>query len=222
VLDTYKHKGQRKRLVESLIDKGITHELVLAAIEKVPRHLFVDSAFADEAYEDKALPIAGSQTISQPFTVAYQSQLIDPRPKMKVLEIGTGSGYQSAILCEMGCKVFTIEWDNLLYQEARKRLQDMGYEPKMTCGDGSKGWRTFQPYEGIVVTAGGPDLPIVLKEQLELNGRLVMPVGKLEKQLMTLAIRTGKMEYEIHQYHPFKFVPLKGKFGHEDADDFFT
>ncbi len=222
MLDTYKHKGSRKRLVEQLKSKGISHEALLDAIGKIPRHYFVDSVLEDEAYEDKALPIASYQTISQPFTVAYQTELLDPFPKMKVLEIGTGSGYQAAILCEMGCRLFTVEMDPLLHREAKQRLADLGFQPKMYCGDGSQGWKRYQPYDGIIVTAGGPDVPLVMKEQLEIGGRLVMPVGDLDQQFMTLVIRKSKQEYEIRKYHPFKFVPLRGRFGHENADEFFN
>ncbi len=221
MLDTYKHKGRRKRLVEHLRLKGITHEELLKAVEKIPRHYFVDSVLENDAYEDKALPIVGNQTISQPYTVAYQTELLHPKAKMKVLEIGTGSGYQAAILCEIGCRLFSVEIDPRLYREGKQRLEDLGYHPKMHCGDGSQGWKRYQPYEGIIVTAGGPEVPLVLKEQLEIGGRLVMPVGDMNQQIMTVVIRKSKQEYEIHRFHPFKFVPLKGKFGHEDADDFF-
>ncbi len=167
MIDTFKHKGLRQRLIEELIEKGITDELVLEAMGKVPRHGFVEGAFGDEAYVDKALPIKRGQTISQPFTVAYQTQLLKLKPKMKILEIGTGSGYQAAILAMMGMKVFTIEIDRRLHLEAKERLADLELKAKFLLGDGTLGWPTFQPFERILVTAASPEVPAPLFSQLE-------------------------------------------------------
>lgn len=216
MLDTYKHKGQRARLVEILMEKGITDERVLKAIGAVPRHAFVEGVFAGEAYEDKALPIHSGQTISQPFTVAFQTQLLGLKPKMKVLEIGTGSGYQAAVLCNMGVRLFTVELDARLHREAAARLQDLGHSPKMMCGDGSQGWLTFQPYEAILVTAASPAVPEPLKRQLEVGGRMVIPVGNRNVQRMTVVTRLSRDEFEIETHHDFKFVPLRGRFGFEE------
>ena len=177
MLDTYKHKGQRARLVEELEEKGINDPKILEAIGKVPRHLFVENAFQHEAYEDKALPIQSGQTISQPFTVAYQTYSLDLKPKMKILEIGTGSGYQAAILAQMGMKVFSVELDARLHREAKERLDNLGLKVKLHKGDGSMGWPTFQPYERIIVTAASPGIPDQLKQQLEVGGLMILPVG---------------------------------------------
>ena len=189
MIDSYKHKGQRRILVNTLIDKGITNEKVLEAFMEVPRHLFVDGAFRHEAYEDRALPIHQGQTISQPFTVAYQTQLLDLKPKTKVLEIGTGSGYQAAILCAMGMRVFSIERSLPLHKQAKALLSDLGYEPFLQYGDGSLGWPRYHPYQRILVTAASPEAPDPLKLQLEVGGKLVIPIGSRQKQKMTLVTR---------------------------------
>ena len=216
MLDTFKHKGQRARLVEILMEKGITDERVLTAIGAVPRHVFVEGVFAGEAYEDKALPIHSGQTISQPFTVAFQTQLLRLKPKMKVLEIGTGSGYQAAVLCAMGLRLFTVEIDPRLHRDAASRLSELGYAPKMLCGDGSQGGPPFQPYEAIIVTAASPHVPEPLKRQLEVGGRMVIPVGDRNLQRMEVVTRLSRDEFEIESHHDFKFVPLRGRFGFED------
>ena len=213
MLDTYKHKGLRKNLVSHLKEKGITQLGVLEAIQAVPRHGFIDSALSDLAYEDRALPIPGEQTISQPFTVAFQTQLLNLKPRMKVLEIGTGSGYQTAILCEMKCRVFSVEYLSQLHRMARERLDDLNYSPKLMCGDGSKGWSKYQPYDAILVTAAGPSIPIELQQQLAIGGKLVMPVGTETSQHMVLLVRKSKDEYIKTILHKFRFVPLRGKNG---------
>lgn len=219
LLDTFKHKGQRARLVKKLEERGITDERVLEAIGVVPRHLFVEGGLIDEAYEDKALPIQGGQTISQPFTVAFQTQLLEVKPRMKVLEIGTGSGYQAAVLCAMGVRLFTVELDSRLHREAKRRLHDLGYEAKMLCGDGSQGWAQFQPYERILVTAASPEIPEALKRQLDIGGRMVIPVGSQAVQEMLQVVKISSHEFEVHRYHQFKFVPLRGRFGFETEDN---
>ncbi|MCB0838905.1 MAG: protein-L-isoaspartate(D-aspartate) O-methyltransferase [Bacteroidetes bacterium] len=213
--EEYKHKGRRKRLVEELVFKGITDELVLEAMGLVPRHLFVEGVFEDKAYTDQALPINNGQTISQPFTVAFQTQLLKLKPRMKVLEIGTGSGYQCAVLCEMGMRVFSVEIDERLYVDARHLLNQLGYKPALKLGDGSQGWKHYQPFERILVTAASPSVPESLKQQLEIGGMMVIPVGNRRSQRMTVVTRTGEDSYEEEVFHRFKFVPLRGKYGFE-------
>lgn len=206
----------RHRLVDQLTERGITDEAVLEAMRQVPRHGFVASALAAEAYEDKALPIHSGQTISQPFTVAFMTQLLHLKPRMKVLEIGTGSGYQAAILAEMNMKVFSIEYDRRLAEEARARLDDLGYDVTLTQGDGSEGWNRYAPYERIIVTAASPQAPDSLKQQLEVGGRLIIPVGSREQQRMQVVTRLDRKEYEVETMHAFHFVPLRGRYGFEE------
>ncbi len=206
--DLYKHQGLRKNLVLNLQKKGISDVGVLRAINNVPRHLFMDSGFIDFAYQDKAFPIAADQTISQPYTVAFQTQLLEVTPYKKILEIGTGSGYQTAVLLEMKAEVYTIERQVELYKITKDFLPKMGYRPKkMIFGDGYKGLPEFAPFDGIIVTAGAPFVPKPLLSQLKIGGRLVIPVGE-EKQIMTLFVRTGEKEFEKHEFGDFRFVPL--------------
>jgi protein-L-isoaspartate(D-aspartate) O-methyltransferase len=217
VLDTYKLKGLRQRLVTIVRDKGITDDRVLDAMAKVPRHVFVESAFAEAAYDDRALPIAEGQTISQPYTVAYQTQMLQTKPGMKVLEIGTGSGYQASILCELGVSLYSIERHRPLYNKALEILSDLGYKPRLKCGDGTAGWTMYAPFEGIIVTAASPDIPETFKEQLSIGGRLVIPVGDRESQVMTVVQRLGNKEYLIEEKDRFRFVPMIGKYGWDEA-----
>ncbi|MBS9766447.1 MAG: protein-L-isoaspartate(D-aspartate) O-methyltransferase [Flavobacteriaceae bacterium] len=206
--DSYKHQGLRKNLVLSLKQKGISDMEVLRAINNVPRHLFMDSGFIDFAYQDKAFPIAADQTISQPYTVAFQTQLLKVSPQKKILEIGTGSGYQTAVLMEMKAEVYTIERQVELYKITKEFLPKIGYRPKkMTFGDGYQGLPEFAPFDGVIVTAGAPFVPKPLLSQLKIGGRLVIPVGEKE-QIMTLFIRTAEKEFEKHEFGDFKFVPL--------------
>ena len=206
--DTFKHKGMRQQLVEVVRNKGITDENVLKALGKVPRHLFMDSGFLDHAYQDKAFPIAADQTISQPYTVAFQTELLQVKKDDKILEIGTGSGYQAAILCEMGAKVFSIERQLELYKITSKFLPKLGYRAKkLIFGDGYKGLKEDAPFEGIIVTAGAPFVPKPLLSQLKIGGRLVIPVGD-DIQVMTLFIRKGPKDFEKHEFGEFRFVPL--------------
>ena len=206
--DTFKHKGLRKQLVATLVSKGITNSAVLDAIGSIPRHLFMDSSFLDHAYQDKAFPIAANQTISQPYTVAFQSELLEVRPESKILEIGTGSGYQAAVLCVLGAHVYSIERQLELFKKTSKFLPKIGYVAKrLIFGDGYKGLPDEAPFDRIIVTAGAPFVPKPLLSQLKIGGRLVIPVGDMD-QIMTLYIRKGAKEFEKHELGNFKFVPL--------------
>ena len=206
--DTFKHKGLRKQLVATLVAKGITNAAVLEAIGSIPRHLFMDSSFLDHAYQDKAFPIAASQTISQPYTVAFQSELLEVKAGDKILEIGTGSGYQTAVLCLLGAHVYSIERQLELFKKTNKFLPKIGYVAKrLIFGDGYKGLKEDAPFDSIIVTAGAPFVPKPRLAQLKIGGRLVIPVGD-EAQIMTLYIRKGPKEFEKHELGNFKFVPL--------------
>ncbi|QFZ55438.1 protein-L-isoaspartate(D-aspartate) O-methyltransferase [Oceanihabitans sp. IOP_32] len=206
--DTFKHKGLRQQLVELIKNKGITNEAVLKAIGNIPRHLFMDSGFLDHAYQDKAFPIAADQTISQPYTVAFQTELLDVKKGDKILEIGTGSGYQTAVLCELGTHVYSIERQQELFKKTSKFLPKLGYRAKkLIFGDGYKGLAEEAPFDGIIVTAGAPFVPKPLLSQLKVGGRLVIPVGD-EVQTMTLFVRKGPKEFEQHEFGDFRFVPL--------------
>jgi protein-L-isoaspartate(D-aspartate) O-methyltransferase len=206
--DSYRHKGLRQKLVNSLRDKGIGDESVLEAINRVPRHLFMDSSFISFSYADKAFPIASGQTISQPYTVAFQTQLLHVKKHQKVLEIGTGSGYQAAVLLELGVRVFTIERIRELYDAARMNLGTLGYKPNFHYGDGYEGLPAFAPFDRILVTAAASEIPITLKEQLAIGGRLVVPVGDRFGQRMTLVERLTETEYRKTEHGYFSFVPL--------------
>lgn len=206
--DTFKQQGKRKQLVEKLKDKGIKDMAVLKAINHIPRHLFMDSSFEDFAYQDKAFPIAEDQTISQPFTVAFQTELMQVEKNDKILEIGTGSGYQTAVLCELDAQVYSIERQQKLFKSTKRFLEKLGYRPKyLSFGDGYKGLPNYAPFDKIIVTAGAPFVPKPLLAQLKIGGRLVIPVGK-EPQIMTLFIRTDKDKFDKHTYGEFRFVPL--------------
>jgi len=208
--DTAKHQGLRNQLVSVLEQKGITDRNVLAAIAKIPRHLFLNSSFEDYAYQDKAFPIGAGQTISQPYTVAYQSQLLEIEKDHKVLEIGTGSGYQTAVLCTMGAKVYSVERQNELFKSTSLLLPKLGMRPKhLSFGDGYKGLPNFAPFDSIIVTAGAPLIPKPLMAQLKIGGRLVIPVGgENDTQIMTLLIRKSETQFEKHELGNFRFVPL--------------
>ena len=206
--DTSKHKGLRNQLVKIIIGKGIKDKKVLDAISKIPRHLFMDSGFIHFAYQDNAFPIAAGQTISQPYTVAFQTELLDVKKGDKVLEIGTGSGYQTAVLIELGAEVYSVERQKELYEKVRKFLPTVGYvAKKLNFGDGYKGWEEFAPFDKILVTAGAPFVPKALLSQLKIGGRLVIPVGD-DVQTMTLYIRKDENEFEKHEHGQFRFVPL--------------
>ena len=206
--DTPKHKGLRNQLVKVVKSKGISDENILKAISEIPRHLFMDSGFIDFAYQDKAFPIGAGQTISQPYTVAFQTELLQIEAGDKVLEIGTGSGYQTAVLIALKAEVYSIERQKELYEKTRKFLPKLGYvAKKLKYGDGYKGWEEYAPFDKILVTAGAPFVPKPLLEQLKIGGKLVIPVGD-DVQVMTLYIRTGEKEFEKHEYGEFRFVPM--------------
>ncbi|NNC85318.1 MAG: protein-L-isoaspartate(D-aspartate) O-methyltransferase [Bacteroidia bacterium] len=208
MIDSYKHQGLRRQLVDSLKEKGINDEGVLNAINKIPRHFFMDNAFLEFAYQDKAFPIAESQTISQPFTVAFQTQLLEVKPGEKVLEIGTGSGYQTSVLCELGARVWTIERIKTLFDGAKKMFTKLHYKPKQFFGDGFEGLPKFAPFDKILVTAGAPHVPPNLLEQLEIGGMMVIPVGKSAVQTMKVIVRVSDTEYKEKKAGSFQFVPL--------------
>ena len=208
MVDSFKHKGLRQKLVDVLISKGITNKGVLNAISKVPRHLFMDSGFLDHAYQDKAFPIAANQTISQPYTVAFQTELLEVNENDKVLEIGTGSGYQTAVLCLLGAEVYSVERQLELFKKSSLFLPKIGYVVKrLVFGDGYKGLKEDSPFDRILVTAGAPYVPKDLLSQLVIGGRLVIPIGN-EEQIMTLYIRTGPKTFEKYEHGKFKFVPM--------------
>jgi len=206
-LDTYKTKGLRKALVEGLKNKGITSLPVLSAIEKIPRHLFMDSSFLQYAYQDRAFPIGEGQTISQPFTVATQSELLQVKPKEKILEIGTGSGYQASVLVELGAKVFTIERHRALFLKTKELLKDLKYNAKCFYGDGYAGLPNFAPFDKIIVTCGAPFVPEALKEQLKVGGILVIPVGE-DDQKMQVYTKLSETEFSCEEHGDFRFVPM--------------
>jgi len=211
VKDTTKHQGLRNQLAKVLQEKGIVDEKVLSAIRVIPRHLFIDSSFESHAYQDKAFPIAADQTISHPYTVAFQSQTLAVKPQEKILEIGTGSGYQTAMLLELGGNVFTIERQHELFKKTSLFLPKIGYRPKkFVFGDGYKGLLSEAPFDKIIVTAGAPFVPKALLSQLKVGGRLLIPVGDTS-QIMTLFKRKSAKEFEKQTLGDFKFVPLLEK-----------
>src|SRR5688500_15607509 len=210
--ENYKQRGLRNKLVKILEKKGIFDGRVLAAIAKVPRHLFFDDALLEHAYQDKAFPIGEGQTISQPYTVAFQSEKLEIKPGDKVLEIGTGSGYQACILLELGAKVYTIEYNRKLYEIVKDFLPQMGYKPYFFYGDGSKGLPSKAPFNKIIVTAGAPVVHSALTDQLAEDGILVIPVGDREKQVM-LQIRKKNGQLLKKEFANFAFVPLLGEQG---------
>ena len=206
--DTSKHQGLRNQLVTVLKEKGIIDKNVLEVLKKIPRHLFLNSSFEDFAYQDKAFPIGAGQTISQPYTVAFQTQLLEVKKDHKILEIGTGSGYQTAVLCLLGAKVYSIERQKELFKQTSVLLQKFGIRPKhLSFGDGYKGLPNHAPFDSILVTAGAPIIPKALMSQLKIGGRLVIPLGE-EHQIMTLLIRKNETQFEKHEFGEFRFVPL--------------
>ena len=211
--DSYKAKGLRRQLVKEIERKGIKSEAVLSAIGKMPRHVFFDSIFLEHAYEDKAFPIGEKQTISQPYTVAFQTELLNVSKGDKILEIGTGSGYQAAILIELGAEVFTIEYNQKLFQKTMNFLPKLGYNPHFFQGDGSLGLPKHAPYDSIVVTAGAPNVPDTLIKQLKIGGVLVIPVGDQKQQKMIAIKKLSQNKASKKEFSHFSFVPLLGKDG---------
>lgn len=207
--DSFMHKGLRRKLVELVRSKGIGDQRILDAMLKIPRHAFMDSTFLKFAYQDQAFPISSGQTISQPYTVAFQTELLDVAMHHKVLEVGTGSGYQAAILAELGARVFTIERIRKLYQEAQVIHRELGYPIKSFLGDGNLGLPTYAPFDRILITAGAPAIPEALKQQLAVGGILVAPVGQRDVQIMVRCIRTDSDTFEYSSHGNFVFVPLK-------------
>lgn len=207
------YETERKELSEILRSKGISNQRVLDAFLKVERHLFVPDIMKQHAYKDVALPIGLGQTISQPYTVAFMTQEINPQPKQKILEIGTGSGYQAAILYEMGARVFSIERHNDLYNSAMKIFDKLNLKIAARCSDGTIGWEEFSPYDGIIVTAGSPTVPINLKKQLAVGGKLVIPIGDKQVQTLQIITKISEEEYKTNEVPYFAFVPLIGKEG---------
>ena len=208
--DSFRHQGLRKLLVEELRQKNISDENVLDAIGKIPRHLFCfDTVFLKHAYEDKAFPIGSGQTISQPYTVAKQTELLLPKKREKVLEIGTGSGYQTAVLCELGLKVFTIERQRVLYEKSSHLLDQFGYKARCFYGDGYAGRPAFAPFDKSLITCGAPRIPEELKKQLKVGGRMVIPVGEINGvQTMLTLDKKSENEFEIAEHGSFQFVPM--------------
>lgn len=213
MIDSFRHKGLRKKLVDSIREKGITDQRVLSAMEAVPRHYFMDSSFVEFAYQDKPFPIGSGQTISQPYTVAYQTQLLQVQAGMKVLEIGTGSGYQACVLAQMGARVFSVERQRKLYLKTKVFLEEQGWKIKTFLGDGNLGLPKFAPFDRILITAAAPDLPHALVEQLKPGGIIVIPYGSGENQVMLRITKNhdGTLEREEHGH--FRFVPLLGDIG---------
>lgn len=212
VEDTYKHKGLRKKLVEGIRQKGIADGQVLEAINRVPRHVFMDSSFIKFAYRDQAFPIGAGQTISQPYTVAFQTQLLSVQPMHKVLEIGTGSGYQAAVLAELGAKVFTVERQKELYLRSQAILSRLNYRVSFFYGDGNEGLPTYGPFDRILITAAAPEVPQKLVDQLKPGGKMVLPLGMGHSQVMLLIEKTREQKIIRSEHGMFVFVPLlKGK-----------
>lgn len=213
--DSYRHKGLRKQLVENIRTKGIADERVLSAIEKIPRHLFLDSSFLEFAYQDKPFPIGSGQTISQPYTVAFQSELLLVKKGMKVLEIGTGSGYQACVLAEIGARVFSIERQRKLFLRTRDFISKIGYPVKVFLGDGYEGLPSFAPFDRILITAAAPEIPQPLIDQLKPEGILVIPFGKDDLQQMLRITKNADGTLTTEKHGAFRFVPLLGDLGND-------
>jgi protein-L-isoaspartate(D-aspartate) O-methyltransferase len=211
-MDSYRHKGLRKKLIDSIRSKGIRDENVLEAMNRVPRHLFMDSSFINFSYTDKAFPISAGQTISQPYTVAFQTELLEVQKHNKVLEVGTGSGYQTAVLLELGARVYTIERQRQLFLDAQKTLAPLNYKPVFFYGDGYEGLPAYAPFDRILVTAAATEVPRLLLEQLNVGGILVIPEGGSSGQRMVRVIRESEDQYHKTEHGYFTFVPLlRGK-----------
>ncbi len=211
----YEH--ERAQLTDTIRDKGIKNESILNAVNSVERHLFIPDVIGLHAYKDSALPIGYGQTISQPYTVAVMTEQLNPHKNDKVLEIGTGSGYQAAILLQLGVKVYSIERNYEIYSRTQKLFDKMGLRAVLRCGDGTLGWEEFAPYDGIIVTAGSPDIPENLKRQLAVGGRLIIPVGNRNSQTMKIITKETDNQFKVEDIPSFTFVPLIGKQGWKDG-----
>jgi protein-L-isoaspartate(D-aspartate) O-methyltransferase len=209
--DSFRHQGLRKQLIEQLAEKGIHNTRVLEAMNKIPRHLFLDNAFVNFAYQDKAFPIGAGQTISQPYTVAFQSQLLELKPYEKVLEVGTGSGYQAAVLSLLDADVYTIERQRELFLKTKKFLPELGYNCRFVYGDGYKGLPKFAPFDKIIITCGAPFIPADLVAQLKVGGRMVAPIGDGDVQVMHLIEKIKETKTRITTHGEFLFVPMLNK-----------
>ena len=209
--DTYRHKGMRRKLIDALRERGIKDEKVLEAFNKVPRHFFLDLAFINQAYSNTAFQIGAGQTISNPFTVAFQTELLKVQKGHRILEIGTGSGFQTAILCALGARVVSIERQRELYLKAKRIIDNLGYTPKLFYGDGYKGQPSYAPYDSVIVTCGAPYLPESLKEQVRPGGRIVIPIGEGDQQIMTVFDQSEDGTWKKSEFGDFSFVPMLEK-----------
>ena len=206
--DNFRHKGMRRQLIEELKAKGIQNKAILEAFDATPRHFFLDLAFINQAYSNTAFQIGAGQTISHPFTVAFQTDLLDVKKGTKVLEIGTGSGFQTSILCALGAKVFSIERQRELFLKAKRIINELGHNPKLFYGDGYKGQPSYAPYDRVLVTCGAPFVPDALLDQLVVGGILVIPIGEGDKQIMTKITKVSESEFDKQTYGDFSFVPM--------------
>jgi protein-L-isoaspartate(D-aspartate) O-methyltransferase len=206
--DSFKYKGMRRQLIRELEEKGIKDQRVLDAFNVIPRHFFLDNAFAEQAYTNMPFQIGSGQTISHPYTVAFQTQLLDIQKGDKILEIGSGSGFQTCVLCEMGAKVFSIERHKPLHMKAKQIVRKLNYSARMTYGDGYKGLPTFAPFDKIIITCGAPDIPQELVNQLKVGGLMIIPVGNGDEQQMKQIIKTSEGDYDVEDLGVFSFVPM--------------
>ena len=206
--DSFRHKGLRKQLVDVLRKKGINNPKILEGINSIPRHLFIDNAFVNFAYKDQAFPIGSGQTISQPYTVAFQTELLDPQPYEKILEVGTGSGYQTSLLLYLESDVYSIERQKELYLKTKSFLPKLGYKCHLIYGDGYKGLPKFAPFDKIIVTCGAPSIPLNLIKQIKIGGKMVVPIGDTSKQVMHLIERISENEIKTTKHGDFLFVPM--------------
>jgi len=206
--DTFKYKGMRKKLINELREKGISQESILDAFDRVPRHYFLDNAFAEQAYSNMPFQIGSGQTISHPYTVAFQTQLLDINRGDKVLEIGTGSGFQTSVLCALGAKVFSVERHKPLHLKAKSILQKLGFTPRLSFGDGYKGLPLFAPFDKVIITCGAPRIPTDLVDQLKIGGIMIIPIGEGDEQEMKRITKISATALEIEEFGVFSFVPM--------------
>lgn len=206
--DSFKYKGMRRQLIAELAEKGIKDQRVLNAFDVIPRHFFLDNAFAEQAYTNMAFQIGSGQTISHPYTVAFQTQLLEIKKGDKILEIGSGSGFQTCVLCDLGAKVFSIERHKELHVKAKAIVQHFGYTARLSFGDGYKGLPGFAPFDKVIITCGAPEIPLELVNQLKVGGIMIIPVGAGEKQMMKRVVKTSETEFDEEDLGVFSFVPM--------------